>query len=63
MAQNVTIDGKEYDLESLSDAAKSHLNSIQIADQKMAQLRTDLAMVQTARNSYAEALKAELPAE
>ena len=63
MAQNVTIDGKEYDLESLSDAAKSHLNSIQIADQKMAQLRTDLAMVQTARNTYAEALKTELPAE
>lgn len=60
MVQQITIDGKEYDLDALSDAAKSHLNSIQLAEQRMVQLRTDLAMTQTARNAYAEALKAEL---
>ncbi len=60
MAQTITIDGVEHDLESLSDAAKSHINSLQLADQKMAQLRTELAMMQTARNAYAEALKSEL---
>ena len=61
MAQNITIDGVEYDLDKLSDAAKSHINSLQLAEQKMAQLRTELAMIQTARNAYAEALKTELP--
>ena len=62
MAQNITIDGTEYDLETLSDAAKSQLTSLQLADQKMAQLQSELAMVQTARNAYAQALKAELTA-
>ena len=58
---DITIDGKEYDLESLSDNARSQLNSLRIVDQKIAQLQSDLAITQTARNSYAQALKAELP--
>jgi hypothetical protein len=34
---------------------------MQLADQKIAQLQADLAMFQTARNAYAQALAAELP--
>jgi len=32
-------------------------------DQKLAQLQQELAIMQTARNAYAQALQAELPKE
>jgi hypothetical protein len=60
---SINIDGKEYQLEDLSDNAKAQLESMQLTDQKIAQLQADIAMVQTARNAYAKALKAELPAD
>ena len=63
MSQVVTIDGVEYDLEQLAENAKAQLTSLQITDQKIAQLQTDLAIMQTARNTYAQALKELLPKE
>lgn len=57
----INIDGIEYNLEELSDGARAQLASMQLADQKIAQLQADLAMLQTARNAYAQALAAELP--
>jgi hypothetical protein len=57
----VTIDGKEYVLEDLSDAARAQLKNLQIADQEIARLNMQLAISQTARNAYANALNAELP--
>ncbi|MEY8831727.1 hypothetical protein AB9K29_01095 [Phaeobacter italicus] len=59
----LTIDGKEYDTEQLSDAAKAQLTNIQLVDQKLAQLQQEQAMMQTARNAYAQVLQAELPKE
>jgi hypothetical protein len=61
MANTVTIDGKEYDLEKLSDAAKSQLGNIQVTDQEISRLQQRLAIAQTARQAYARALQAELP--
>ena len=57
----INIDGIEYELEEFSDGARAQLASMQLADQKIAQLQADLAMFQTARNAYAQALAAELP--
>ena len=57
----INIAGIEYDLEEFSDGARAQLASMQLADQKIAQLQADLAMFQTARNAYAQALAAELP--
>lgn len=57
---NITINGKEYDLETLSDNAKGQLSSLRVADQKLAQLQAELALVQTARNTYARVLQREL---
>lgn len=57
----VTIDGKEYESEILSDAARSNLQNVQICDQKLAELKREQAIVQTARNAYANALKNDLP--
>ena len=57
----LTIDGTEYDTEQLSEAAKSQVTNIQLVDQKITQLQQELAIVQTARNAYVQALQAELP--
>ena len=57
---SVTIDDKEYNLDDLSEGARSQLASLRVTDQRIAQLQTELAIVQTARIAYANALKNEL---
>ena len=58
----ITIDNKEYDLDSLSDDAKAQLQMLQLSDQEIARLNAQLAIVQTARVAYTNALLASLPA-
>ena len=57
----ITIDGTEYAEEALSNDAKAELVSMQVCDQRIATLQTDLRIAQTARNAYAHALKGLLP--
>ena len=57
----ITIDGKDYDADSLSDAAKARLTSLQVTDQEIQRLNIQLAISQTARNAYARALGELLP--
>jgi len=59
--QTVTIDGTEYKASDLSDDAKAQLQSIQVAEAEMKRLNMLLAMAQTARNAYAQALQLALP--
>lgn len=59
----VTIDGREYDVEQLPNDAKQQLASLQFVDRKIGELQAELAVLQTARLAYANALKAALPAE
>lgn len=58
---SITIDGTEYELDTLSDNARAQLASMQLVDQKIAQAQADLAITQTARNGYAQALASQLP--
>ncbi|OYZ67095.1 MAG: hypothetical protein B7Y17_00445 [Sulfuricurvum sp. 24-42-5] len=57
----ISIDNIEYELTSLSDEAKAQIGSIQAVDQKIADLNTQLAIMTTARNAYAQALQPLLP--
>ena len=57
----VTIDEKEYLIEDLSDDAKAQLGSLNVTDQKIANLQQEIGIMQTARNAYANALAAALP--
>jgi tetratricopeptide (TPR) repeat protein len=57
----ITIDGKDYDLDSLSDSAKAQLTSLQVTDAEIQRLNIQLAIAQTARNAYAKALGELLP--
>lgn len=57
----VKIDDKEYDTDSLSEEANKRIRNIQYCEEKMAELRRELALVQTARSAYAQALQGALP--
>ena len=57
----ITIDDKQYELESLSDEAKAQLASIQFVDSELTRLQARAAALQTARMAYAKALQAALP--
>jgi hypothetical protein len=63
MMSTVTIDNIEYALDSLSDDAKAQFTSLQFVDQKLAQLEAEVAVYQTARIGYSNALNAALPKE
>ena len=57
----ITIDDIAYAEGDLSNEAKEELGSMQICDQRIAVLQTDLRIAQTARNAYATALNRLLP--
>lgn len=57
----IKIDNRDFDTDSLSDAAKAQLTSLQVTDQEIQRLNIQLAITQTARNAYAKALQAVLP--
>ena len=59
----ITIDNKQYELESLSDEAKSQLASIQFVDSELARLQAKAAALQTARIAYANALQGALSSD
>jgi hypothetical protein len=58
--QTLTIDNVEYKLSDLSDNAKNQLMNIRVTDQEITRLQQQLAIAQTARVAYSNALKAEL---
>ena len=56
----ITIDGKPYDTDKLSEGARSQLGNLQFVDQEIARAQGHLAVLQTARQTYAQALKEQL---
>ncbi|MDG1026611.1 MAG: DUF6447 family protein [Gammaproteobacteria bacterium] len=56
----ITIDDKEYDVESLSDESKAQLVSLRYVDSELERLQAHAAALQTARIAYGRALKETL---
>lgn len=54
--QSVTIDGETYKLDEMSEEARTQLGNVRVCDQRIQQLKTDLAIAQTARATYGQAL-------
>nr|WP_269438964.1 DUF6447 family protein [Halomonas sp. IOP_6] len=54
--KTVTIDGKEYTLESLGQQGREQLQNLRVTDQELQRLQDQLAITQTARNTYARIL-------
>lgn len=57
MEKTVKIDGKEYDLEALTEETKAHLASIQAVDRRISDIKEQAAILQTARIGYVAQLK------
>ena len=55
----ITVDGIEYNTEDLSENGKAQL-PLQFLEVQMGKIKSEIAVYQTARSSYAAALKAEL---
>ena len=53
----VTIDGKEYDVDSLSKEAKEQLGSLKFVQGEIQRTQAQLAVYQTAASAYSNALK------
>lgn len=58
--QTITIDGKEYKFDDLSEAVKAQVLNIQFCDAQILQLQNEWAVADTARIGYSNALKGEL---
>ena len=54
------INDKEYNISDLSNEAKSYIAQIQLIDSKMMPMKAELAIFQTARDTYSNTLNAEL---
>ena len=57
---SITIDGKDYDTDNLSDKAKEQLVSLQFVQAEIKRTQAQLAVCQTAASAYSQALKKEL---
>lgn len=57
---NITIDGKKYELSQLPKPALQQLTNLRMAEQEISRLRVQLALAQTARNVYGQVLRTEL---
>jgi len=62
-AATIKIDDVDYKLDDLSDDAKGQLQGIQVAEAEVKRLNIQVALAQTARNAYMQALQAALPAQ
>jgi hypothetical protein len=56
----ITIDGKEYEIDSLSKETKGMLANLQFVNTELARLQAMTAILQTAQQAYSNALKASL---
>ncbi len=57
----ITIDDQDYEIDELSNEAKSSLEMLIATDQKIRELQRDMAIAQTARIAYARAAQQALP--
>ncbi|NTV06896.1 MAG: hypothetical protein HGA59_10415 [Chlorobiaceae bacterium] len=55
------VDDKSYIIAELPDRAKKHLMNVQVVDNEIKRLEMQLAIAQTARSAYQQALVGSLP--
>lgn len=59
-SHKLSIDGVEYEIEQLSPDAQAQVANLQFVDAKIQKLQSELAIADTARLAYGQALKNEL---
>lgn len=56
----LNMNGKTYPIAELSEAARAQLQNLQIAEAEITRLKNQMGLAETARATFAAALKAEL---
>jgi hypothetical protein len=56
----ITVDNIEYNTEDLTDKGKAQLASLQFLEVQITKLKNEVAVFQTARNTYIKTLQDEL---
>lgn len=56
----ITVDNIEYNTEDLTDKGKAQLASLQFLEVQITKLKNEVAVFQTARNTYVKTLQDEL---
>lgn len=56
----IKIDGKDYELDQLSEEAKNQLGNLQFVDAELQRVNAQAAVLQTARIAYSKALNEAL---
>ena len=59
--QKIQINNVEYKLGDLSDNAQGQIRGLQMAENEIKRLNAQIALAQTARNAYMQALQDDLP--
>lgn len=59
--QTITINGTQYEADKLSESARNQVANLRVTDQEIERVKQQLAIYQTARAAYAQALSNELP--
>lgn len=59
----LTVEGKQFDLDTLADNAKANASAVAFADNKIKQLEQDLALAKAARSYYVAELIKSLPTD
>lgn len=54
--KTITVNGKQYAIDDLSESAKAQLVNIRVVDQEIARLEALLAITKTARAAYVQKL-------
>lgn len=60
MGQKIKLDDTEYDADNLTDEARAALASIQFISKQIQEFQNMQAILQRAKNSYADSLKKEI---
>lgn len=60
MSEKIKIEDKEYNLDDLSDFAKSQVASLKFVETKIRETNNLKAILQRAKNSYVKELKTEI---
>ena len=59
----IKINEKEFEIDNLSDEAKSHIASLQFVQNEIKVMTARIAVYKTAENNYLKALQNEIPNE
>lgn len=60
-AKTITINNQAYEIDALSEVAKTQLVNLRVVDREISQLKTQLAIAQTARSVFAKGVMNNLP--